>query len=156
MEKWEKYLPDTFTYLEPIMHGLYDCQESCLNMQLTTPKYILAWKGQANRAADKYFLISPCNIFLFLHANTCCGYSLLLLTKALLISTHNICLHGETRNIYVDTCLIYSFASSTVNVLKFQTLYSLLFWPKFCFLCTCFLKYLVEWQTVLTLIRLLL
>ena len=36
----------------------------------------------------------------------------------------------------------------TVNVLKFRTLYSLLFWPKLCFLCTCFLKYLVEWQTV--------
>ena len=38
--------------------------------------------------------------------------------------------------------------SVTVNVLKFRTLYSLLFWPKFCLLCTCFLKYLVEWQTV--------
>ena len=37
---------------------------------------------------------------------------------------------------------------STVNALKFQTLYSLLFWPKLCFLCTCFLKYLVEWQTM--------
>ena len=35
-----------------------------------------------------------------------------------------------------------------VNVLKFWTLYSVPFWPKFCFLCSCFLKYLVEWQTV--------
>ena len=35
-----------------------------------------------------------------------------------------------------------------VNVLKFLTLYSLLFWSKFCFLCTCLLKYLVEWQTM--------
>ena len=43
-------------------------------------------------------------------------------------------------------CVIVS--TVTVNVLKFRTLYSLLFWPKFCFLCTCFLKYLVEWQTV--------
>ena len=31
-----------------------------------------------------------------------------------------------------------------INVLKFQTLYSILFSPKFCFSCTCFLKYLVE------------
>ena len=37
---------------------------------------------------------------------------------------------------------------NTVNVLKFRTLYSILFWPKFCFLCSYFLKYLVEWQTV--------
>ena len=27
----------------------------------------------------------------------------------------------------------------TVNVLKFQTLYSIPFWPEFCFLCICFL-----------------
>ena len=40
--------------------------------------------------------------------------------------------------------------------LKFITLYSVLFWPKVCFLCTCCLNYLVEWQTVWTLIRLLL
>ena len=40
-----------------------------------------------------------------------------------------------------------------VNVLKFRTLYSRLFWPKFCFWCSCFLKYLVEWQTVQTPIR---
>ena len=42
-----------------------------------------------------------------------------------------------------------------VNVLKFWTLYSILFWLKCCFLCSCFLKCLVEWQTVLTLTRLL-
>ena len=36
----------------------------------------------------------------------------------------------------------------TVNVLKFQTLYSYYFWLKVCFLCSCFLKHLVEWQTV--------
>ena len=36
----------------------------------------------------------------------------------------------------------------TLNVLKFRTLCSILFWSKFCFLCSCFLKYLVEWQTV--------
>ena len=29
--------------------------------------------------------------------------------------------------------LFQSFPSSMVNVLKFQTLYSILFWPKFCF-----------------------
>ena len=28
-----------------------------------------------------------------------------------------------------------------VNVLKFRTLYSIHFWPKFCFLCSCFIKY---------------
>ena len=44
----------------------------------------------------------------------------------------------------------------TVNVLKIRTLYSILFLPKFCFLCSCFLKYLVERQTVQTQIRLLL
>ena len=31
---------------------------------------------------------------------------------------------------------------STVNVLKFRTLYFILFWPNFCFLCTCFFKIL--------------
>ena len=31
-----------------------------------------------------------------------------------------------------------------VIVLQFQTLYSMLFRPKFCFLCSSFLKYLVE------------
>ena len=34
----------------------------------------------------------------------------------------------------------------TVNVLKFQTLNSILFWPKFCILCSSFLKYLVGKQ----------
>ena len=29
---------------------------------------------------------------------------------------------------------------------KFQTLFSILLWSKFGFLCSCFLKYLVEWQ----------
>ena len=33
-----------------------------------------------------------------------------------------------------------------VNVLKFQALDSIIFWPKFCFWYI--LKYLVEWQTV--------
>ena len=36
----------------------------------------------------------------------------------------------------------------TLNVLKFQTLYSILIWHKFCFLCSPFLQFLVEWQTV--------
>ena len=44
----------------------------------------------------------------------------------------------------------------SLNVLKFRTLYSIHFLPKFYFLCSWFLKYLVEWQTVLTLIRLFL
>ena len=35
-----------------------------------------------------------------------------------------------------------------VNVLKFWTFYSILFWSKFCFLGNCILTYLVEWQTV--------
>ena len=43
----------------------------------------------------------------------------------------------------------------TVSDLKFQALHSLPVLPKFCFLCSCFLKYLVEWQTVWTQIRLL-
>ena len=45
---------------------------------------------------------------------------------------------------------------NTVTVLKFRTLYSILFRLKFCFLCICLLKCLVEWQTVNTQIRLLL
>ena len=28
--------------------------------------------------------------------------------------------------------------------IKFQTLYSILFWPKFCYLCCWFLKHLIE------------
>ena len=40
-----------------------------------------------------------------------------------------------------------------VNVLKCPLFYTfLLFLSKFCFLCSSFLKYLVEWQTVYTLI----
>ena len=35
-----------------------------------------------------------------------------------------------------------------VNVLKFQTLYSILLCLNFAFVCSCFLKYLVEQQTV--------
>ena len=38
--------------------------------------------------------------------------------------------------------------ASTVNFLKFRTLYSILFWLNFCFFCISFFKYLVEWQTV--------
>ena len=34
-----------------------------------------------------------------------------------------------------------------VNALNFRTLFET-FWPKVCFLCSCFLKYLVEWQAV--------
>ena len=49
---------------------------------------------------------------------------------------------------------------SMLNALKFQTLYSICFFCcfcfKWCFLCSCFLKYLVERQTVYTLIRFLL
>ena len=29
-----------------------------------------------------------------------------------------------------------------VNILKFQTLYSILYWLEFCFLCSCFFKML--------------
>ena len=47
-------------------------------------------------------------------------------------------------------CQSYYLASFliTINVLKFWTLYFILFWPKLCFLCSSFVKYLVEWQTV--------
>ena len=41
--------------------------------------------------------------------------------------------------------------TSMVNVLKFQTLFHTFFLLKFCLLSSSFLKYLVEWQTVLTL-----
>ena len=40
-------------------------------------------------------------------------------------------------------------ASATVNVLKFWTLYSIFFSLNFAFLCSCFIKYLVEWQSSL-------
>ena len=43
----------------------------------------------------------------------------------------------------------------TVNALKFLTLYSILLWPKFCFLSSWFLKDLKEWLTVQPLVRLL-
>ena len=38
----------------------------------------------------------------------------------------------------------HSCFQSMVNVLKFRTLYFILFWPKICFSCTCYLKYFVE------------
>ena len=31
--------------------------------------------------------------------------------------------------------------------LNFKLFYSIQFWPKFCFLCSCVIEYLVEWQT---------
>ena len=43
---------------------------------------------------------------------------------------------------------VFTLHMYTVNFLKFRTLYSILFWLKFCFLCSSFFKYLVEWQTV--------
>ena len=44
---------------------------------------------------------------------------------------------GSTSALLKSICC----ATSTVNVLKFWTLYSILCLPKFCFLCSCFLKY---------------
>ena len=38
---------------------------------------------------------------------------------------------------------------------KISNTYSIFFWHNFCFLCVCFLKYLVAWQTVYLMIRLL-
>ena len=43
-----------------------------------------------------------------------------------------------------DIIPIFPRKNNKVKVLKFRTLYSILFWPKFCFLCSCFLKYLLE------------
>ena len=62
-----------------------------------------------------------------------------------------ILLGTNFKSSYIRNCLIKRFqcmTAFTVNVLKFQTLYSISFWPKVCFLCTCFLQFLVEWQTV--------
>ena len=49
---------------------------------------------------------------------------------------------------------VYPFPLSASRI--FWTLSYMIFRPIFCFLCSCFLKYFVEWQTVLTQIRLLL
>ena len=43
--------------------------------------------------------------FLFLHENICCGYSLEVLSEALLMSTHNIYLHEEIRKIFTHSYL---------------------------------------------------
>ena len=48
----------------------------------------------------------------------------------------------------ITVCEVYLRINNTVNFQKFRTLYSILFWLKFCFLCSSFFKYLVEWQTV--------
>ena len=45
-------------------------------------------------SAKKYYF------FLFLHKNICSGYSIEALIEALLMSTHNICFHGEIRKIF--------------------------------------------------------
>ena len=58
-------------------------------------------------------------------------------------------------SVLILSCNI-SYASHMKNILKFLSLYSILIWPKFCFLCSCYVNYLVKWQIVLTLIRLLL
>ena len=39
--------------------------------------------------------------FIFLYENICCGYSLEASLEALIMSTHNICFHGEIRKIVV-------------------------------------------------------
>ena len=61
------------------------------------------WRPILNIATDKRGY--PHNNLLFLHENICCGYSLEAprrgasndLGEALLMSTHNICFHGEIR-----------------------------------------------------------
>ena len=46
-------------------------------------------------------------------------------------------------SIYLKYSDMYSKCPKILN-----TLYSILSWPKFCFLCSCVIEYLVEWQTV--------
>ena len=64
------------------------------------------------------------------------------------ISPYHRNIRHVTKWLHLSHCRLNELTHTMVNVLKFRTLYSLLFWPKLCFLCTCFLKYLVEWQTV--------
>ena len=76
-------------------------------------------------------------LYLTIHSNFGKNYNVHVLVDAM--RSLNICFHAKVRQLII---------TNTVNVLKFWALYSLLFWPKFCFSCTGFLKYLVEWQTV--------
>ena len=60
--------------------------------------------------------------------------------------------HSNPINIFFFVCVIHMYGNCPkILYTVFHT-----FWPKFCFLCFYFLKYLVEWQTVQTLIRLIL
>ena len=75
----------------------------------------------------------------------------IILTGAPEISSHHH--HGHAKivkikmNTFYQNCIQET--QFKANVLKFQTLYSILFWPNFFFiLCHSFMKYLVEWQTV--------
>ena len=44
---------------------------------------------------EEYLVIILGYFFLFLHENICCGYSLEVLAKTLLMSTNSICFYGE-------------------------------------------------------------
>ena len=68
-----------------------------------------------------------------------------------LLGLQVIILSAENVRIYV--CSRRVTTVNMVNILKFWTHHSIL-WPEACFLWSCFLKYFVEWQTVLTLFRL--
>ena len=68
----------------------------------------------------------------------------ILLPKIDLVGTHCNCLSKailvSNYKIHTNKCLVVllfctkTYLVGTVNVLKFQTFYFLLFWPKFCFL----------------------
>ena len=101
--------------------------------------------SEISRQRDMMFIIAPDKsghqeCILFLHRNM-----LWVLIRNASVS-HNIGFRGEKRRIVkIFGCIKHL----TVKVLKVWTLFFFFFellWPKLCFLCSCFLKYLVEWQ----------
>ena len=103
-----------------------------------------------------------CNIVLMLHAEWVLVVSLWKHTCTLWALIRNAWLRCFKENpLHIFFCgeirktfIWFPFSHKTknkqhmVNVLKFRTLYSVLSWPKFCFLCRCFLYYIVKWQTM--------
>ena len=110
-------------------------------------------------------------VILFLHENICCGYSLEVPRRGASHEYQQHMFHEEIRKISVLSVLKSAWAYAVLQYPIYSKYLEILtanqhpkisnpliptIWPKLCFLCSCFLKYLVEWQTVKTLIRLLL
>ena len=92
----------------------------------------------ASRQQNEYAYSSRCFFswkiltFLFFHENNCCGYSVQVLTEALLLSKHNIRFYGEIRKMLCEYPLLSG--AMMLNVQNFNTVFHN-FVATYCFSC---------------------